>query len=958
MFRPNLVTCVGAAACVVTALFLSGCGSEDAPVTAETTKFRPAGEGDDSGSAPAVPADRTPDVAKGEDPAPPPTSVPREGSDSPRPKTAKTAAAPAAGGAAAIEVPEGDIKTLSAFIDKLAEQAPQGETQQEMLADFHRIHDARLAAVKRILAQKPDEETKLAALNVAFQLFQFMREKEIPGARSRMEDFAKYLKGSEDPELARLGRFVIFNNDLQQLAANASDDGTEIVARAKQFVKEEQAGLAPESLEQVGNASDLLLSMGLTKDALTLLNFAADTAAASKDEKLAAEQHRYRDRAAFIELDANSLLIDVIGDEPDAEATLSTKLKETLAKVQPSAEVAAEVQKIALTLEATGHGAAALDALDQLRSLVEQSDDQEYVEAVLKSVAKAHQRAALVGQTPTIEGVDHEGKPFNWAAYQGKVVLVDFWATWCGPCMKELPNILNNFHDFHELGFEVVGVSMDTEIDKLTSFQMTQELPWKIVTSQDVIDGTADKEKWTTLPMAEKFGVEAIPFVMLVGKDGKVDSIHVQGPKLRSRLVALLGDPEDKPATEAPAADKPAEAKPADDKPVEDKPAEAKSGDRAAATPLGVLLAAALLAADEPAAAPPATADDPAINPYAAKPGLTNEQLTNYILKMLDKPKTIQHRPGFCEAMCEACDRLLAANPPPTEVEQFVAVEAKFETLHKKACMGDAEADKQLVAFLQKMKDDQRPRVARQVAFFQQERKVLDAIDGPAEKIPDLLKELQAYYDKEKLTARHLRMASSTVALINKLENGDDREKHFTEFGDAFAKASDKELARYGKKLAKKPAILESDLVGKPLALAGTTAAGAAFSWEAYRGKVVLVDFWATWCGPCRREMPNVIALREKLKDRGFEVVGVSLDEDQEALAAFLEENALPWETIAGEGTQDLADTYGVRGIPTMMLVDKEGKVAGVAHASAPLAALAEKLLSGSGTPAAPAPAR
>jgi thiol-disulfide isomerase/thioredoxin len=314
---------------------------------------------------------------------------------------------------------------------------------------------------------------------------------------------------------------------------------------------------------------------------------------------------------------------------------------------------------------------------------------------------------------------------------------------------------------------------------------------------------------------------------------------------------------------------------------------------------------------------------------------------------MLDKPKTIQGRPGFCDAVCDASDRLMKADPPATEIQFFIAVEVKFEALHKKACTGDAEADKRLVAFTEQMKADERPRIARQVAFFQQERKVLDAVDGPAEKIPDLLKELLEYYVQEKLTARHLRMASSTVALINKLENGDDREQNFGQFGEAFTKASDRELARYGKKLAKKPAVLESDLIGKPLELAGATAKGAAFVWPAYRGKVVLVDFWATWCGPCRREMPNVRALYEKNGNRGFEVVGVSLDEDQEALAAYLDENEIPWETLAGEGTQDLADQYGVRGIPTMMLIDKEGKVVGVSHGVAPLIPLVEKLLAG-----------
>ena len=77
----------------------------------------------------------------------------------------------------------------------------------------------------------------------------------------------------------------------------------------------------------------------------------------------------------------------------------------------------------------------------------------------------------------------------------------------------------------------------------------------------------------------------------------------------------------------------------------------------------------------------------------------------------------------------------------------------------------------------------------------------------------------------------------------------------------------------------------ESKLVGQPLVLTGNTTDGAAFNWAAYRGKVVLVDFWATWCGPCRREMPNVKALYEKHKAKGFEVVGVSLDKDLDALA-------------------------------------------------------------------------
>jgi thiol-disulfide isomerase/thioredoxin len=551
-----------------------------------------------------------------------------------------------------------------------------------------------------------------------------------------------------------------------------------------------------------------------------------------------------------------------------------------------------------------------------------------------------------------------DGQPFNWSAYEGKVVLLDFWATWCGPCIEEMPNIRKNYELFKDMGFEVVGVNLDTDIEQVKQFLSLQELPWTSVTSQEVLDGKADPENFSQLPMAAKCGVDGIPFLVLVGKDGKVDSLHVRGSRLKTRLTQLLGEPAGAKPVEVPS-DPTAPAKPAgeapSDKPAAEKPAEGAGAfaPRGALSPVALLVAQAVLAADDPATEtkdPPPASEDPSINPYKAKPGLTNAQLIAYIERMFDKPKSIRIREGFTEALVDACDRILSADPPAKEVEYVVAAESKLEALHRKACTGNEDCDRQLMKFVASLKDDQRPRIARQVEFFQRERKVLDAAEMPLDQVPALLKELQEYYAKEKLTDRHLRMASSTVALINRLDDGDQREEHFVSFGGAFAKASDKELARYGKKLAKKPGTVESDLVGKPLELAGTTAKGANFVWDAYRGKVVIVDFWATWCGPCRREMPNVKAFYEKNVDRGFDIVGISLDQDQEALAQYLDENQIAWDNLAGDDTQELAGKYGVRGIPTMMLVDRDGKVVAVSHSLAALAPQAEKLLA---TPAA-----
>jgi len=95
------------------------------------------------------------------------------------------------------------------------------------------------------------------------------------------------------------------------------------------------------------------------------------------------------------------------------------------------------------------------------------------------------------------------------------------------------------------------------------------------------------------------------------------------------------------------------------------------------------------------------------------------------------------------------------------------------------------------------------------------------------------------------------------------------------------------------------------------------------------RGKVVLVDFWATWCGPCRAEVPNVVAVYEKYRAQGFEVVGISLDkaEDKQKLIDYTQANAMRWpQHFDGKGWKnELAVKYAVNSIPAMFLLNKRG---------------------------------